>query len=209
VFKIIPFKRCPKCGETKLATHEFWSFDSAKSSWCRSPCRACTGHRPVPPVLDRIWAKVDKNGPTPSHRPELGPCWIWTGQIHEGYGRIRINKRAHTAHRVLWALLFGEPSDDICVCHKCDNPQCMRPEHMFLGTRADNNADRESKGRYRPHGQAGEAHHAAKLTDDKVREIRALVADGSLKKSAIARRFGVSPGTVSNIISRLGWSHVV
>lgn len=109
--------------------------------------------RYVPPTLEeRFWAKVDKNGPIPAHRPDLGPCWIWTGDRPGGiYGRIRgVASVAIGAHRqsLQWkigrALEAGE-----FACHHCDTPRCVRPEHLFVGDRLSNAADMTAKGRGR------------------------------------------------------------
>lgn len=104
--------------------------------------------RAVKVLKERFWGKVNKDGPAPSHCPELGPCWIWTGIITIwGYGRIKSGGKMHAAHRVAWVLAYGDIPDGLFVCHKCDNPACVRPEHLFVGTVLDNTRDREAKGR--------------------------------------------------------------
>lgn len=100
----------------------------------------------------RFWAKVSKDGPVPVHRPELGPCWVWTAATdRRGYGRFGIgpmsNNRMFGAHRVSLALSSEIPPDDLDACHHCDNPPCVRPDHLFIGTHRDNMADRAAKGR--------------------------------------------------------------
>jgi len=99
-----------------------------------------------PSRTDRFWAKVNKNGPTPEHA--LGPCWVWTGARSQfGYGNLTTNGKQENAHRVSWEIHFGPIPDGIRVLHACDNPPCVRPFHLFLGTQKDNNRDREAKGR--------------------------------------------------------------
>lgn len=96
----------------------------------------------------RLWAKVNKNGPIPSHAPDLGPCWTWTGATRNGgYGSIKIRGRRHCTHRVAWTMERGAIPGDMNVLHKCDNPPCVNPEHLFLGTDADNVHDMVAKGR--------------------------------------------------------------
>jgi hypothetical protein len=90
-------------------------------------------------LAERFWARVEKSG----------ECWLWTGaRLQKGYGSIRIANRAFSTHRVAMALNGAIPPDDMAVLHRCDNPPCVRPEHLFLGTQADNMADMIKKGRY-------------------------------------------------------------
>lgn len=104
-------------------------------------------HRPSRPVLERFWETVNKNGPTPAHRPELGPCWVWTNSIYSGYGSFKIDGRDQRAHRVSWELNVGPIPAGQYVCHKCDNTACVRPHHLFLGDQTDNMRDAFAKGR--------------------------------------------------------------
>jgi hypothetical protein len=104
------------------------------------------------PWPKRFWDKVDKNGPTPEHCPELGQCWIWKGAKKHGtsYGLVKFLGKPMRAHRVAWFIIHGEwPSE--CILHRCDNPPCVRDSHLFDGTQADNMADRYNKGRYKSH----------------------------------------------------------
>lgn len=96
---------------------------------------------------ERFWSKVDKNGPVPEHRHDLGPCWVWTaGKDGAGYGKFNFTvagkKKTWRAHRVAFVLAFGSPPPEKpYVCHRCDNPPCVRPDHLFAGSAQDNTDD--------------------------------------------------------------------
>lgn len=140
---------------------------------------------------DRFWRRVEKtNG-----------CWIWRGSvISGGYGDV--DERIHgkrvfriRAHRLSWELANGPIPDGLHVCHKCDNPPCVNPDHLFLGTDADNSADKLAKGRQPRGAKAG----PAKLIDSEVVEMRAAY-DGGEHFRSLAARFRVSPGCVCSIV---------
>ena len=89
--------------------------------------------------MDRFWAKVDKSG----------DCWMWTASKHQkGYGQVRIEGKLYRAHRLSYEWTYGSFDKKLCVCHKCDNPSCVKPEHLFLGTVTDNMRDMCVKGRH-------------------------------------------------------------
>ena len=127
------------------------------------------------PLVDRFWAKVDKNGPVPAHRTDLGPCWLWTASFSsKGYGKIGVAVGGWDfAHRIAFLLTHGRMPEP-CALHHCDNRACVRPGHIFEGTKGDNAADRDAKGRT----TKGERSGVAKLTEAQVREIRARHAAG-------------------------------
>lgn len=134
-------------------------------------------------------------------------CIEWTGWTLSGYGRIRWQGKRIAVHRAIYEMNFG-PLGDLCVCHRCDNPICVNPDHLFAGTRADNNADKTRKGRQARgpgHGVPGERSHFAKLTPDQVLKIRSM---RGLNQYEIAARFKVSQSQVSNILNRKTWSHL-
>ena len=131
-------------------------------------------------------------------------CIEFTGARANSYGVFWYNNRNVYAHRFAWELHNGPIPKDLCVLHKCDNPTCVNPDHLFLGTDKDNVADATAKGRRAP--QRGKLNHAAVLTEEKVRQIRTLLAVGTTHRE-IAEQFRISPGTVTDINCgrRWGW----
>jgi hypothetical protein len=99
-------------------------------------------------MLSRFWSKIDKNGPVPAHVPHLGPCWIWTASLRNGYGTLYVRGRKEYAHRFSFEIHHGRPPSGLCVLHRCDNRRCCKPTHFFLGTKGDNNRDTAQKGRH-------------------------------------------------------------
>lgn len=158
------------------------------------------------PLYVRFWRHVE--------RSEHG-CWTWTAtRARFGYGQIASGGRGGhmlRAHRVSWELHNGPIPDGLWVLHKCDNPACVRPDHLFLGTHADNMRDCIAKGRHRgaTHRETylGERNGRSKLTADQVRELRLRRNDGESMR-ALARRFGVSKPSVQAIVRRDHWRHV-
>jgi hypothetical protein len=142
-------------------------------------------------------------------------CWDWRGsKDHHGYGRIHVDRRGYPrkAHRISWQLFVGPIPDGLDVCHRCDNPSCANPDHLFLGTHAENMADMGSKGRANGFkldtpNNVGADNPRAKLTPDEVREIRGLAAAG-VRQREIAAKFGVWQQTVSAIHKRKLWANV-
>ena len=151
----------------------------------------------------RLWRRVDKNGPVPSHAPRLGRCWVWTGSVVKGYGCIVVDGRKVATHRLAWRLAHGVIGRGLYICHSCDNRACVRPSHLFEGTHLDNMQDAVSKGRVHP----GEAHGMSKLGVRRVLAIRRMAAKG-LPQRVLATRAGVNQSTISMIVSRKLWKHV-
>lgn len=128
-------------------------------------------------------------------------CWVWPHKLlQNGYGRVGQGKVMHYAHRASFEAFNGPIPEGQNVCHRCDNPPCWNPAHLFAGTSLDNNRDRQAKGR----SQRGERHHAAKLTEDDVRAIRA----SDLSGPALAAKYGVSPFTIYKLLDGRSWAHV-
>lgn len=147
-------------------------------------------------------------------RDERTGCLLFAGGLRpEGYGRVRFEGRTQGAHRVAWQLAHGPIPEGFCVCHRCDEPQCIEATHLFLGTVADNNADMAAKGR-QARGAAmsmavsGERSGGAKVTEADVRRIRAEYATGKVGMKALGKRFGLSRVAVSHIINGRTWKYV-
>lgn len=158
------------------------------------------------PPAERFWNKVDKSG-------GLDACWPWTGARHPaGYGLFSVTRGVWPtgSHRYAWELANGSIPEGRWVLHRCDNPPCCNPSHLFLGDCQDNETDKVSKGRQargdrhgrRKHPEAypsGERHHAAKLTDAQVAEVRRLAGEGHSQR-ALARRFGMSQPGIGKLL---------
>lgn len=151
------------------------------------------------PLDERFWGNVV--------RSDVG-CWGWTGAVAPfGYGRIGVGGRKGReirAHRLSWEIHFGKIPADLVVCHHCDNPPCTRPDHLFLGTHADNIADMVAKGRHRlqvcPGLVIGEKNPAAKITDVQRDEIRQIYGGGGWSQERLAQRFGLTQVRISQIV---------
>lgn len=157
------------------------------------------------PVTERFWSKVDKTG----------DCWVWmASKGPRGYGLFQIDGAAKRAHRVAWELIHGAIPAGLFVCHRCDNPSCVRPSHLFLGTDLENVADMHSKGRARK--ASGDRHwtktnpenlNTAKLNPERVREIRRLHSEGVSTKD-LAERFELGRLAIQRVVSRRTWRGV-
>ena len=150
-------------------------------------------------MMNRFWSKVEKTD----------GCWVWTGHLNrKGYGTFAFSSgNPVLAHRLAYELEIGEIPKELCVCHKCDNPSCVRPDHLFLGTIAENNADMHAKGRASGGSNPGEKCPLAKLTSDQVLEIRSRFNYRGGGKAA-ATAFGITVGTAHLILRRKTWKHL-
>ena len=130
-------------------------------------------------------------------------CWEWNrAKSLREYGLIKYLGRTQSVHRLAFTLAKQQIPPDMCVLHRCDNPPCFNPAHLWLGSFADNNHDKIAKGR--ENYVAGEDHPGHKLKRRQVRKIRRLCARG-IGQRAIANRFGVSQTLVSGISANLKW----
>lgn len=134
-------------------------------------------------------------------------CIEWIGyRQKDGYGQLIYQGKQELAHRLAYRLSIGVIPHEMCICHKCDNPSCCNPDHLFIGTQLDNIADRVAKGR---NGcRKGETNGRAKLTESMVLEIREKLSSGSMTKAAIGRKYGVSEVLIGMIARRKVWRHV-
>lgn len=143
--------------------------------------------------LDRFWTKVRK----------AAGCWEWlASKNHKGYGQFAYRRTNFYAHRVSWLLHFGDPGG-LLVLHHCDNPGCVNPEHLYIGTHQDNSNDCMRRGRvYRPRGEKGTK---AKLTNEDVAMIRSIMPKTRTDRTELAGRLGVSWYTIGEIVRGETW----
>lgn len=181
--------RCAECGT------EFRVPPSRAGRGARFCSSACSGRaRRIPPA-ERFWDKVDRSG----------ECWTWTATRGlNGYGYLVVGPghRSGLAHRLAYEFAHGSIPAGMLVRHTCDNPPCVRPEHLRLGTPAENVGDRLARGRQ----HRGERTGGARLTAEQVRAIRTLAATTSQR--AIARMLGVNRATVADVLHGVTWTHV-
>jgi hypothetical protein len=169
----------------------------------------------------RFWSKVDKNGPTLSGMDT--PCWVWLGKPNQhGYGRLHVGGREGTrwmAHRLSFTIANGAIPEGLEVCHRCDNPICVNPDHHFLGTQRENIEDAQKKGRVAAgarHGMStrpdrrpiGERHAGAILTAETVLEMRRLYRTGAYTYADLGQRFGIHRVTARDAVVGRRWKHL-
>lgn len=141
-------------------------------------------------LQERFWEKVDVK--------EQDDCWEWKAcKKSDGYGLFNISNKNEIASRVSWEIKYGKIEKNLCVLHKCDNPLCVNPHHLFLGTHLDNMMDMCKKGRT----------HNSKLSIEKVKEIKILLAQHRSPNS-IAKKFQISKQLINSIKQKKIWAHV-
>jgi hypothetical protein len=149
------------------------------------------------PIITRLWKLCEPE-------PNTG-CWLWTiTRNRKGYGLVTAGGKTRHAHRVAYELAVGPIPSDMCVLHKCDMPSCINPAHLFLGTNADNMADRDRKHRQ----MRWERHFLAKLNRAAVLDIRARWQAGGITKQALADEYEVDPRTIAAVVEGRTWKEV-
>jgi len=190
--KRTPYKRnCDQCGNY---------YEGYGIRFCSPLCGYnWRSTHPRVSVTALFWAKVDTT--------DISGCWIWTaGKNSKGYGNFWANNKEIKAHRFSWELHYGKIPKGQFVCHHCDNPSCIRPSHLFVGSNQDNMNDMIAKERS-PQGLKGEKHPLSKLTEQEVLIIRSL-GKRKISQMQIAAQFGVHQGLISNILLRKTWKHI-
>jgi hypothetical protein len=192
---------CKRCGQPRIRQNR---------RYCSKSCEFADRQEPDA-ILKRFLRFVKKTD----------TCWLWLGAKTNGYGASCIRGKTTLAHRIAYELATGQiPPSTLDVCHACDVPLCVRPEHLFLGTRRDNVQDMIQKGRCnwatgdkssaRLHPESrprGEQYPQSKLTADIVRTIRYEHAQGAGIR-ALGRRFNVAHNTIGAVVHRRAWTHV-
>ena len=143
-------------------------------------------------TFEDVWKYINKGS--------LNDCWEWIKSLNTGgYGKIKINGKTYRSHRIVYELTFGKIPDGLLVCHKCDNPPCCRPSHLFLGSHSDNRKDAQNKNRV----AYGERCLLSKLTKKDVQKMRKVSSGKSLRE--LATMFGTCRSNVHAIIHNKTW----
>ena len=129
-------------------------------------------------------------------------CWLWRGSITKGYGKFRLDGKIVLAHRIAYLLEYGKYDENLDVCHTCDTPACVNPNHLFLGTHQDNMRDMLAKGHHPYIGKVNPTSYVRQLTDDEELEIAQLYKSGGWSQRRIARHYNISQALVFNITRR-------
>lgn len=161
------------------------------------------GHGYTPMTPEKFWAKVEQGE----------GCWEWQGlRYTKGYGKVTWKGSLQGAHRVAYSLAYGPIPPGLFICHHCDNPPCVRPGHLYAGTRKDNARDYKIRGDHSTPRRyvvfRGSRNGQAKLTEELVVEIRRRHARGEASVSRLAREYGMSSGSMGLVVRGILWKHV-
>ncbi len=203
-------KCCCRC--RRLQSLENFHRDSRTSDGRAGACKECKKERRKPQLQrNRIRPifSINEMNVTPeiearfwSYADSSGDCWLWLGsKINGRYGKFSVRRREFTAHRVSYRLANGSIPDGMHILHRCDNPACVNPSHLFAGTNQDNIADRVAKGR------SNRQPKKVYTTIEQVKEIRTRHASGE-KSGQIAKSMSIPPNRVYSIVSRRVWKDV-
>ena len=181
---------CERCSKSFSVP----KYREISARYCSESCRKISPKVPPRPPWDRFWSKVVVDG----------SCWVFTGTPSQKYPFFDDG----SAHRKLWEMMTGQtlPSN-VLVCHRCDRPRCVRFDHLFVGSHADNIADMDRKGRRRTTPLIGERNPRAKLKEVQIPEIRELIKLGH-DDASIAKSYGVSSSAIWMIRRGQNWNHV-
>lgn len=158
-------------------------------------CPHCHTDIPLDTPEQRFWNYVDKGKTEDS-------CWTWIGSCTpNGYGNLTSNRKTCRAHRYSYEITYGKIPKGMCVCHKCDNRKCVRPDHLWLGTTFDNMRDMVSKGR-------AVGYKATRLTEDQVKDILHQHLTCKTSIGRLARQYSVQPSMISRIVNGRRWKSV-
>jgi hypothetical protein len=189
---------CDQCG--KVIEHRIFQNQGYKNYFCGQPCLQLFRSQNRMTLEERYWKYAVKTD----------GCWEWSGFTDEmGYGRVSAFTSddrwvPHLAHRISWELHFGPIPDELLVLHRCDNPPCSRPDHLFLGTQLDNVRDCIAKGRNNRIGHSS----GVGLTELQVAKIKQRFRDGERNFTALGKEYGVSRHTISDIFMERTWKNV-
>lgn len=188
-----------KCGCGGKTNISKWT-DKRLGSVKGEPRSFINGHSTKVPSIKRFWKYV---------KITQG-CWEWSGYIGAGgYGVISSDDgKLMKAHRLSWSIKHGPIPDGLKVCHKCDNPKCVNPSHLFLGTQSDNVQDCKKKGRISNRPQPGESNPMSRLTNKQVLDMRSLRLSRGLSYKKIGQKFGVAAMTAYRAITGQSWGTI-
>jgi len=185
--------KCSRCLVYKDKSLFYRSSD--RECGVRSPCRDCRINKTPRPSLMQLFLS--------KFRKEPSGCWVWLGSLNNRkYGKIKFLGRCISSHRLSWELHNNKIiPHGMCVLHRCDNPPCVNPDHLFLGTNSENSKDMTNKNRQAKGIRNGQS----VLTEDAVLEIRRRSNESS---RSLGLEFNVSKTTILNIINRKRWRHI-